>query len=419
VRLLPRSLKVLRHRDFALVQTGNSISQLGTWMQFIALGWGIRELSAWPFAISLGLVAQFGPSLVLSPFAGMVADRYDRRRVVMLGNLAMFVPPLVIGILVSLDLQTIPWFVALAGLGGCAQAMTQPAMVAVVPHIVPEHEVGQAIAGQTLLNNFARIIGPVVGAFAITAWGLGSAFYLNALSFLAVVLAWSFVHPPSAVRDDEDDESFWSQVVEGVAYSRDNRQVLHLLGYAAVMSLLVFHSALLPAVTTDMLHAGAGGFALLQSAIGIGAICGALLAGEIVSDRRRRIALVAGVVLSAGGYFVLAVSYSLPLSVAGMGVFGVGFFIANVVSQSVLLTVSDDDYRGRVMGLHSTLVVGCSPIAALVSGALASIIGLTATLVIAVVVMLVYCAWFVLSGASRSVAVDEVLDERVAPDGGT
>jgi MFS family permease len=167
------------------------------------------------------------------------------------------------------------------------------------------------------------------------------------------------------------------------------------------------------------LHAGAGGFALLQSAIGIGAICGALLAGEIVSDRRRRIALVAGVVLSAGGYFVLAVSYSLPLSVAGMGVFGVGFFIANVVSQSVLLTVSDDDYRGRVMGLHSTLVVGCSPIAALVSGALASIIGLTATLVIAVVVMLVYCAWFVLSGASRSVAVDEVLDERVAPDGGT
>jgi predicted MFS family arabinose efflux permease len=385
---------------------------------FLALGWGIRQLTAWPFAIALSLVAQFGPSLLLSPYAGSVADRYDRRTVVIAGNVLMVFPPVALGVLVSLGVQTIPSILALAAVGGVAQAMTQPAMVAIVPRIVPEDEIAQAIAGQSVLGNLTRVVGPSFGAIAINAWGLSSAFYLNAASFLAVVVAWTFVRPPVDVRG-ADHESFWSRIREGLAYSRRHPQVLLLLGYAAVMSLVVYHAALLPVIATDVLHSGASGYGLLQSATGIGAICGALFAGEITSDRRRRVALVSGVLATAAAYVVVALSRSLAVSMVGLGVYGLAFFMAGTVSQSVLLTAADDAYRGRVMGLYSTMVVGGVPIAALTGGALGSVLGVAEAVGVAAVVMSAYGAWFVLSRAYRAVAVDDLLAEQLAPEGAT
>jgi len=417
-RFLPRSLQVLRHRDFALVQVGNSVSQIGTWMQYVALGWGIRQLTAWPFAIALSLVAQFGPSLLLSPYAGSLADRYDRRTIVIVGNVLMVFPPVAIGVLVSLGVQTIPSILALAAVGGIAQAMTQPAMVAIVPRIVPPDEIAQAIAGQSVLGNLTRVVGPSFGALAINAWGLDSAFYLNAVSFLAVVLAWAFVRPPVDVRDGEH-ESFWSRIRAGLAYSRRHPQVLQLLGYAAVMSLVVYHAALLPVIATDVLHSGASGYGLLQSATGIGAIIGALFAGEITTDARRRVALIGGVLATAAAYVIVALSHSLAVSMAGLGVYGLAFFMAGAVSQSALLTATDDAYRGRVMGLYSTMVVGGVPIAALTGGALGSLLGVSEAVGTAAIVMSAYGGWFVLSGAYRTVAIDEILVEELEPEGAT
>ncbi|HEX5585755.1 MAG TPA: MFS transporter [Acidimicrobiia bacterium] len=401
---------MLRHRDFALVQTGNSISQLGTWMQYVALGWGIRELSSWPFAVALSLVAQFGPSLLLSPYAGSVADRFDRRRVVMLGNVLMVVPPMVIGVLVTLGIQTIVSILALAALGGVAQAMTQPAMIAIVPRIVPEDEITQAIASSSVLQNLTRIFGPTLGAVAISTLGLDWAFYLNGVSFLAVVAAWAFVHPPSEVKAS-GSESYATQIREGIGYARRHVQLVQLLIYAAVMSLVVYHSALLPVIATDVLHSGASGYGLLQSASGVGAILGALIAGEIVTDRRRRIALVGGVFVTGGAYAIVAFSRSLPLSLVGLGLFGFAFFMANAVSQSVLLTVTPDEYRGRIVGLYSTVVSGGVPIAALIGGAIGSLLGVTEAVATASFVLFAYGAWFVAGRGYRVIGVHERLDE--------
>jgi MFS family permease len=408
-RRLPRSLQVLRHRDFAFVQTGNSISQLGTWMQYVALGWGIRELSSWPFAVALSLVAQFGPSLVLSPYAGSVADRFDRRRVVMLGNLLMVIPPIVIGVLVTLGIQTIPSILALAALGGIAQAMTQPAMIAIVPRIVPGDEITQAIASASVLQNLTRIFGPTLGAVAISTLGLDWAFYLNGVSFLAVVAAWAFVHPPPEIKT-ASGESYSKQIWEGVGYARRHAQMVQLLIYAAVMSLVVYHSALLPVIATDVLHSGASGYGLLQSASGVGAILGALIAGEIITDARRRFALVGGVFVTGTAYAIVAVSRSLPLSLFGLALFGFAFFMANAVSQSVLLTVTSDEYRGRIMGLYSTVVAGGVPIAALIGGTIGSLLGVTQAVGIAALVLFVYGSWFVAGRGYRTVGVHERME---------
>ena len=125
---VPRSILVMRHRDFALVQVGNGVSQLGTWGQYVALGWAIRQLSAWPFAVALSLVAQFLPFLLLAPFGGALADRVSRRTVVVVGNIVAVVPSVALGLLVATGSQTIPLLLLLAAAGGVATALSQPAM---------------------------------------------------------------------------------------------------------------------------------------------------------------------------------------------------------------------------------------------------------------------------------------------------
>jgi len=190
---VPRSILVMRHRDFALVQVGNGVSQLGTWGQYVALGWAIRQLSAWPFAVALSLVAQFLPFLVLAPFGGALADRVSRRTVVVVGNIVAVVPSVALGLLVATGNQTIPRLLLLAAAGGVANALSQPAMSAVVGEIVPTAELPEAVASVSVMNNLTRVAGPSLAALVISAWGLQWAFYLNAVSFLAVVVAWVFV----------------------------------------------------------------------------------------------------------------------------------------------------------------------------------------------------------------------------------
>ena len=216
---LPRSILVLRHRDFALVQLGNGVSQLGTWGQYVALGWAIRELSGWPFAVSLSLVAQFLPFLLLSPVGGALADRLPRRRIVVLGNVLAVPSSIALGVLVATGEQTIPLLLLLAALGGIATALTQPAMSAVVGEIVPEDELPEAVASMSIINNLTRILGPSLAALVISGWGLQWAFYLNAASFFAVVVAWAFVR--TVTRAHETHEPLRRQLALGLQFAAE------------------------------------------------------------------------------------------------------------------------------------------------------------------------------------------------------
>ena len=239
---LPRSILVLRHRDFALVQLGNGVSQLGTWGQYVALGWAIRELSGWPFAVSLSLVAQFLPFLLLSPIGGAWADRLPRRRIVVLGSVCAVPPSIALGVLVATGEQTIALLLALAALGGIATALTQPAMSAVVGEIVPADELPEAVASMSIINNLTRILGPTLAALVISGWGLQWAFYLNAASFFAVVLAWAFVR--TVTRPHETHEPLRRQIALGLKFARADRQIGFLLLVTFVVTFVVYHAAL-------------------------------------------------------------------------------------------------------------------------------------------------------------------------------
>jgi MFS family permease len=401
---LPRSLQVMRHRDFALVQMGNGVSQLGTWGQYVALGWAIRQLSGWPFAVSLSLVAQFLPFLILSPVGGALADRMPRRRIVVAGSVLAVPPSIALGALVATGEQTIALLLALAALGGIATALTQPAMSAVVREIVPEEELPEAVASMSIVNNLTRILGPSLAALVISAWGLQWAFYLNAASFFAVVVAWAFVR--TVTRPHETHEPLRRQLELGLQFARRDRQIGFLLLVTFVTTFVVYHAALMPVIVTDLLHEGSSGYALIQTTTGLGAILGAVVAGEFLSDRRRRIAIAVALFCIASMYVVISTSRELAITALALAGFGFAFFVLSTVTQGLLIAGSPDAFRGRVMGLYTMMTAGGVPIAALIGGAIGSIFGPGEAVGIAAVVMFSFLAWVLATRRLRVISLE-------------
>ncbi|MFN8028437.1 MAG: MFS transporter [Acidimicrobiia bacterium] len=404
VARLPRSLQVLRHRDFALVQLGNGVSQIGTWGQYIALGWAIREITASPLAVAMSLVAQFLPFLLLAPFGGALADRKNRRTIVVIGNLAAVPPAIALGVLTAMGEQTVPLILAHAALAGIATALSAPAMSAVVGEIVPAEELPEAIASVTVIANITRIAGPTLGALVINAWGLQWAFFLNALSFFAVVIAWGLVR--TKLHPRHTHEPFFRQFRLGLDFARRDKQIGFLLTVTLVVTLVVFHVALLPVITTDLLHAGSGGFALLTTCTGIGAVGGALFAGEFVTDRRRRLAIAGALVVNAGMFTVIATSRTLWITGLALIGYGFAFFSSMTVTQGLLIAVSPDAFRGRVMGIYTTISAGTVPITALLGGALASWLGPAGAVYVAAISLVVFLLWILATHRLRLVRFD-------------
>ena len=420
---VPRSILVMRHRDFALVQVGNGVSQLGTWGQYVALGWAIRQLSAWPFAVALSLVAQFLPFLLLAPFGGALADRVSRRTVVVVGNIVAVVPSVALGLLVATGSQTIPLLLLLAAAGGVATALSQPAMSAVVGEIVPAAELPEAVASVSVMTNLTRVAGPSLAALVISAWGLQWAFYLNAVSFLAVVVAWAFVRADT--RRHATHERLRTQLALGMRFARRDDQIGFLLLVTFVTTFVVYHAALLPVIVTDLLHDGSSGYALLTTATGVGAIAGALVAGEFVTDQRRRFAIAASISAIAAMYLVISTSRVLVVTALALVGYGFAFFSLSTVVQGLLIAVSPDAFRGRVMGLYTMLTAGGVPIAALIGGTIGSVFGPGEAVAVAAAVMLVFLGWILAGRRLRVVRFDISAQDRddpsfaTAPEPGT
>lgn len=397
---LPRSFRVLRHRDYALVQAGNAVSNLGTWMQYVGIGWALRSLTSWAFALGMSFVAQFGPSLVLGPVAGAVADRVDRRHIVLVGTFLQAIPAALIGVLITRGDLTMYSLLGLAAAGGVAQAFVQPAASAIVPRLVDPSEVHEAVTFTTALVNLTRVAGPTIGGLAIHWWGLDWAFYLNAISFLAVIVAWWFVRPAGTRPDPaEAAEPYLDRMRRGWAYASSHPMIRDLLLLNAALAAFLYHAPLMPAFARDVLHGDAFTYSVLTTATGIGAVIGAFAAGEIHSDEaRRRVTALAALVCPVA-LLGFSASRNLALSVACLSLFGFGYFLFLASSQSLIILATTDEYRGRVMGLFGMASIGGVPIAGLVGGAVASWLGPPGAVAVAASIVLVFTsfeAWRVL-----------------------
>lgn len=388
-------LSAFRHRDYRLFWVGAFVSNVGSWMQNVAQGWLVLELT--DSAFMLGLVGFAGtlPMLVLPLVGGVYADRFDRKRVLLWANLALMTSAVLLAFLTWSGVVTIEHVLGLALMAGTSISLAAPAFQAFVHDLVGTRDLQNAIALNSTQFNLSRVIGPSIAGLTLGVIGLAGCFGLNALSYVAAL--GSLLAIRAASRPVPNPPPMWQSLVEGVGYARARPRIQALLTLAALISLLAMpYTTLLPIVARDTLGLDASGLGWLFAIGGTGAVFGAL--SVAFRDRLPRrgpwlIGCAAGCGLSA-----LGLGLSRAPVAAAISLVGISFTATSVIalSNTLLQELVDDAMRGRVMGMFGLAFMGTFPIANLLAGSVAAWLGASTTLAIGgglLVVAVATIAW--------------------------
>ena len=391
-RAFRRTFSSLRHhRNYRYFFAGQVVSQTGTWMQRLAQGWFVIQLTHSPIAVGILAVAQFLPFTVFGLFAGVVVDRLDARRTVIWTQAAQMALASLIAALALAGIAQ-PWHVyVIAALNGTLLVLDAPARQALTYRMVGPAELQNAISLNSSLFNAARIFGPAVAGVVIAAVGVGWCFALNAASFVAVLagllaMRTSEFHP----LERRERPAILGGTREGLAYVRRRPAALIVLAGVVVLSMFCFNfNVLLPVLAKQTLHSGPQTLGLLSALFGAGALVGALAAA---AQRRPSLKLMLiGSFLFTGSELLLAPSRSTAAVGALLFATGVGFTLWTSNSNSSLQLEAPDHLRGRVVGLYYYAFNGAGPVGGMLAGWLmarggtqlafvvAGIAGLTAT----------------------------------------
>jgi MFS family permease len=371
-------LRALRHRNFRLFTTGQSISLIGTWMQQVAVGWLVYRLTESAFMLGLVGFVSLGPGFVIAPFAGVLADRHDKRRIVIATQCVMMVQALLLGSLVLTDHITVGWILLLTGVLGAAAGFDIPARQSFLIEMVDDREdLPNAIALNSSIFNAARLVGPAIAGFAIAAVGEGWVILVNGLSYstvLASLLAMR-IRPPTTAPPRG---AVLRRLAEGFRYAFGFRPIRAILLLVATVSLLgVPFSVLLPVVATDILGGGPRTLGMLMAATGLGALGGALFLAARTSIRGLGRVIIASATLFGTSLVLFAFARSVAVALPLLALAGFGMMAQMASSNTVLQTLVDDDKRGRVMSFYTMAFTGTAPFGSLLAGTLADRLGVT------------------------------------------
>lgn len=371
------SLRALRHANFAVYFVGNLLSNCGTWFQNIALALLVYRLTKSPFWVGAVNFAQFIGVVVLAPWAGHAADRFDRRKLIIATQLGATLVSAVLAWLVAVRLGSVPIVLALALLLGATTAFATPALQAIIPALVPRDDLGAAIAMNSVTFNLARAVGPVAGAFVVARFGIPWAIGINAVSYSAFAALMLFLHLDEA----REAHGKRARLRDSIAMLKQDSSLPILLAVVAAVSFTMDPvSTLTPAFATRFFHKPDTFSGFLIGAFGTGAVLGSVIPLRDTERPERRIALMVGILALAMLAFGLVPS--LVSSLVVLAIAGFGYLIGQTSATTELQLRVGDAQRGRIMALWSVAFLGTRPIAALVDGGLASVVGLRGATVI-------------------------------------
>ncbi len=389
----------LHSRNYRLYFTGQGISMVGTWMQNIAMSWLVYRLTGSVFLLGLiGFTSQI-PTFVLAPFSGVLTDRYNRLTIMKLTQLAFMLQALTIALLVLFNLIEVWHIVVLSLIFGFITAFDAPARQSLVIRLIDKPEdLGNAIALNSAIFNGARLIGPAIAGLAIAAFGEGICFLLNAISFIAVIIALMKIQITVKEKITVHPGKFRESFREGFQYTFQSVPIRTLIILLAFLSLFGFpYIILLPAYAREILHGSSDTLGYLMSAMGAGALIAALImaARKTVRGLGRIIALN----ISLLGLAVVLASFSTRLHFSLIVFFfgGLSMILSVAAINTMLQTIADEDKRGRVMSFYAMALMGTTPIGNLLAGTIASGIGIPHTLLICGVLTVVAGLWFQLN----------------------
>jgi MFS family permease len=371
-----RIFRALRYSNYRLFFIGQGISLIGSWMQAVAMSWLVYRLTDSAFLLGVTGFAGQIPSLFLSPFAGVLADRFDRRRMLIAVQTLFMIQAFALAFLVLFGSPGVWQIVALSGLAGLVNAFDLPVRQSFVVQMVEDKaDLGNAIALNSMMFNGARLLGPSIAGLVIAAAGEGICFLLNAVSFLAVIgslLAMKNVPPQPESKKTE----VLGELKAGFAYAYGFVPIRSILLLLALVSLLgMSYAVLMPVFAKEILAGGPHTLGFLMGATGVGAVGGAFFLAS-----RKSAAGIEKVIPAAAGVFgigliAMSQSRSFPLSLLFMAILGFGMMANMVACNTLIQTLVDDDKRGRVMALYGMSFMGVTPFGSLLAGSLASRIG--------------------------------------------
>lgn len=365
----PRAVRALRNRNFRLFWTGNFLSNIGTWMQNVAQGWLVLTLTNSSFWLGVVGFAGSIPFLIFSLFGGVIADRVNKRRLLLVTQTAMMVLAFLLAALTYFKLINVWGVAAIAFANGVAMAMNAPSYQALVPKLVQRDELTNAIALNSAQFNMSRILGPTLGGYAMLLFGVAGNFLLNGLSFVAVL--WALVKIQYPDEKLARHESVLRSLRGGFVYLNRERQMRVLMGMTAVVSFLAMpFITFIPYFAKIQLNAGETGLGWLLACSGTGSVLGAVTIAVLGNIRHRGVVVtVAGIVFFSA---IMGFSESHRFALSEFLAFFEGFSGILMIScfNVSLQHLSSDEMRGRTMSIYTTSFLGLPPLGSLLAGEL-------------------------------------------------
>jgi MFS family permease len=382
--------------------TGTMLSNLGTWMQSVAQGWLVLQLTDSPMMLGVVGFAQTIPSLLLNLFGGVIADRYDRRAVCFLGQSTSMLAALLLAGLIYQGLAQ-PWhIIALALVNGTAWALSGASFHSIVGDLAGRELRSNAIALNSMQFHLSRSLGPSIAGVVLAQFGAAVCFYGNGLSYLAILYALLLMGPmPPQARPRGGT---WQQISEGVRYTADNRAFVGLMAHTVVIAGLGMPiQSLLPVVARDVLHVGASGLGYLMAASGLGSVCGALLVARWSSARQRGQRVVLMGLIYAVTMIILGLPGSAGLAMAVLWLGGASSVASQATVNTLIQTLCSEDMRGRVLSIYNLSFIGAMPLGNLLGGWLAQHYGAPTAITVLGTAMLVLISVIALTLPVRQV----------------
>jgi len=362
--------RALRHPQYRFFWTGNFVSNVGSWMQNVAQGWLVLQLTNSPFLLGLVGFAQQIPALIFSLPAGVLADRSSRRQMLLATQSVMMLLALILSALTWSERITVESIIVLGFLAGTTMALNAPTYQAAVRDLVEEQDTLNAIALNSIQFNLSRVLGPSLAGFAIAAFGVALCFFLNALSYVALLFVlWHTRFPP---RHNQPAIRLGADLVEGFRYVWTHRTILVLVLLVAMVSTFGLpYLVMMPVFARDVLQVGAAGLGYLVAAAGVGALAGGIFLARQKSPARRGPLVLNAALAFFAAILAFCFSRSVPLSALLMAAVGFSMVSSVATVNSLIQTIVPDAIRGRVLSMHTMAFLGFTPLGSLLVGALA------------------------------------------------
>jgi MFS family permease len=388
--------RALSHRNFRLFWAGAFLSNTGTWMQAVAQGILVYQLTSSPFWLGVDGFMATAPGLALTLLAGVFADLVDRRRLLLFTQIGAGLSALTLALLIITGVVHVWMILALSFMTGCCFAIAGPSYQAITVDLVEREDLANAIALNSTQFQFSRVVGPTLAGLALKVFGLAGCFFANALSFVAVIAALMMVRfdekkTSAPAHSVKDRKAVWQDLVEGLRYVRRRHRVFMLLLISGMTSLFgAPYMSMIPVYARDIFHMDQDGNALLMGVSGAGAFIGALVLAYLGNFKYKGWSVLIG----AFGFALCLIGFALSpqllsqyststqIGVALAFIFGMGFAIVSCVAvvNTLLQQLVTDEMRGRVMSMFILSFIGTMPIGNLIAGASAERFGAPRTL---------------------------------------